>query len=323
MILLVAEHAHGTPRRSASELVTFGRDLAAATGRPLAALVVGADAAADAAEAMADLVEDVIVVRDPRLDPPRAETLTRAVAHVAAEVEATIVLVPGSRAASSYGPRVAVRLGGAYVEGATALKAEGDDLIVTRPTYLARFDTTVAARAPVTVVGVSPGAVSAAAAAGARGTVRTLVVPFEAGDERLHVDVVEARGLRRVSLEEADVVVCGGRGLGSGPDFDRHVGALAERLDAAVGVTRAVVDAGWRTFEDLVGQTGKAVAPKLCLVLGVSGAAHFVSGVSRARVLVAVNTDADAPIFRAADYGIVGDVRQVVPALLDALAEGS
>ena len=322
MILVVVEHRDGVPRRSAAELVTVGRDLAAASGLPLAALVVGAEPSA-VAEAMAEIVDTVVVVSDPRLEPPRAETLTRAVAHVASDIGATVVLIATSRAASSYGPRVALRLGGAYVEGATAVVVEGEGLVVTHPTHLARFDTTVVSRASVTIVGVAAGAATGAVPTGARGTARLVEVPFERDDVRLAVDVAEARGPRRIALEEADVVVCGGRGLGSADDFERHVGALAERLAAAVGVTRAVVDAGWRTFDDLVGQTGKAVAPTLCVALGVSGAAHFVSGVNRARVMVAINTDADAPIFRAADYGIVGDVRVVVPALLDALAEAS
>ena len=112
----------------------------------------------------------------------------------------------------------------------------------------------------------------------------------------------------------------GGSGTESATAFDSHVVALADRLGAAVGVTRAVVDAGWRPFEDLIGQTGKTVAPKLFLALAVSGAGHFLVGIKRSRVVVAINKDANAPIFRASDYGIVGDVDEVAPALVRALS---
>lgn len=318
MILVVAEHREGILRRNAAELVSLARDVARASGHPVAGLVMGADPG-PAVEAMADLVETVLVVRDARLEPPRAETLTRTVSHVATEVGATIVLLPDSRAATSYGPRVALRLGGAHVEGVTAVSWEDGGVVVRRTVHLARFETTAASRAPVTVVGVAAGAATAAERLDATGTVREIAVPFEDGDMRIDVEAREAHSSGEISLEEAEIVVCGGRGLGSGDEFDRYVEPLAERLGAAVGVTRPVVDAGWREFDDLVGQTGRAVAPKLCLTLGVSGAAHFVSGVNRARILVAVNSDAEAPIFRAADYGIVGDLREVVPALLEVL----
>jgi electron transfer flavoprotein alpha subunit len=323
MILLVTDHAHGVAKRSTFELVTVGRDLAQAAGTSLAALVVGVDPTAIADE-LAHHVDHVIVVRDPRLEPLRAETLTRAVTHVAQSIGATTVLLPGSRAALSYGPRVALRLGGGFVDGATGVRVEGERLVVTRPTHLARFEASVVVGSSVTVISLSPGAALASAPTSGRGRVEEIDVPFETQDTRLRVDAgTKVRGPRRIALEEAEIVVCGGRGLGSAEDFESHVQALADQLEAAVGVTRAVVDAGWRTLDDLVGQTGKAVAPKLCFALGVSGAVHFVSGVTRARVLVAVNTDAEAPIFRSADYGIVGDVREVAPALLEALAAPS
>lgn len=318
MILLVAEHHNGSLRRSAAELVSLARELSVGSGRPVAALVMGADPAGAAAEAV-KLVDSVVTVRDPLLEPPRAETFARVVGHVATELEATIVLLPDSRAATSYGPRVAVRLGGAYVEGATAVAVEGDDVVLRHTTHLARFEATVSSRAAVTIVGVAAGATTAAAPAADTGSVREIAVPIEASDTRLEVDVSESARRGTSSLAEAEVIVCGGRGLGSLEAFDRHVESLAERLNAAVGVTRPVVDAGWRSFDQLVGQTGKSVAPSLCVTLGVSGAAHFVSGVNRTKILVAVNNDAEAPIFRTADYGIVGDVREVVPALLEAL----
>ncbi len=319
MILIVVEHAHGAPRKSAFELVGVGRALAAASGRPLAALVLGRDGDAVANE-LTGFVADVHVVRDARLDPPRVETVTRAVAHAASALGASVVLVPASRAGLSYGPRVALRSGGALLEDVTSVAFEGDTVVATRLTYLSRVNATVVASATPVVVSVKLGAAAVAPLADTRGSVHELAVPFEADDERL--EVVERQRLvkGRVALEEADVVVCGGRGFGSSAAFEQHVVALADALAAGVGATRAVVDAGWRPYGEQIGQTGKTVAPKLYLALAVSGAVQHLSGMNRAGVIVAVNKDADAPIFKVSDYGIVGDVLEVVPALQRALA---
>ena len=319
MILIVVEHANGAPRKSAFELLSVGRALAEASGRPLAALVLGPDSDAVADE-LVGFVADVHVVRDARLDPTRAETVTRAVAHAAGTLGASVVLVAASRAGLSYGPRVALRLGGGLLEDVTSVAFEGEALVATRLTYLSRVNAIVTASATPAVVSVSLGAAAVAPPTEARGSVHELDVPFEAGDERL--EVVERQSLTkgRVSLEEAGVVVCGGRGFGSPSAFEQHVVALADTLAAGVGATRAVVDAGWRPYAEQIGQTGKTVAPKLYLALAVSGAVQHLSGMNRSGVIVAVNKDADAPIFKVCDYGIVGDVLEVVPALQQALA---
>ena len=320
MILIVVEHTDDAPRKSAFELVSVGRGLSEQTGTPLAALVVGRDSGAIADE-MAGFVPQVYSVSDARLDPPRADTLTRAVAHAVTALDVSVVLVPGSRAGLAYGPRVAYRVGGAYLESVTSLAFEGDTLVGKRPTHLSRFTTTVAVHGVATVVSVNLASAPAAGPNEGKGSVTVLDVPFEAVDERLAVNPRQSVEKQRVALEEAEVVVCGGRGLGSSEAFERHAVGFADRLGAGVGVTRAVVDAGWRSFDELIGQTGRTIAPKLCVTLGVSGAAHFISGMNRSGVIVAVNTDAEAPIFKASDYGIVGDVAEVVPAIEEALAE--
>ncbi len=319
MILIVAEHAHGAARKSAFELVAAGRTLAAATGAPLAALVIGADASSVATE-LAGFVPDVHVVADPALEPMRSEMTTRAVVHAAEALGARVVLVPGSRSGQSYGPRVAMRLGGAYLEDVTDVSFEGSAVVAQRPTYLARVSAAVRTEAERVVVSVKLGAIAVAPLADTTGEVHRLDVPFSDDDRRLEPGPRQAAAKGRVALEEADVVVCGGRGFGSSEAFERHVVGLADRLGAGVGATRAVVDAGWRPYGEQIGQTGKAVAPSLYLALAVSGAVQHLSGMNRSRVIVAVNKDADAPIFKVADYGIVGDVLEVVPALEEALA---
>ena len=133
---------------------------------------------------------------------------------------------------------------------------------------------------------------------------------------RLKVTSKTAERSARVGLTEADIVVSGGRGVGSAEGFTQYVEALADQLGAAVGATRAIVDAGWRPYSEQVGQTGKTVQPKLYIAIGISGAVQHLSGMNKSKVIVAINRDAEAPIFKIADYGIVGDVPQLVPAIL-------
>jgi electron transfer flavoprotein alpha subunit len=318
MILIVIDHAEGAPRKSAYELVSLGRDLAGDDGS-LTALVAG-DAPGAVAEEIARFVPRVVTVTAPELAPPRAETMTRAVAHAATTLGAEAVLVGASRFGLSYSPRVAMRLGAPLLEDVTALERDGDGFVAKRLSYLARVTETVAASAPTVVVSVKPGAAAAAAAAPRAGEVTALEVPFEPDDVRVGVGSRRAATKGRVALEDADVVVAGGRGFGSAETFDDLVVGLAEALGAGVGSTRAVVDAGWRPYGEQIGQTGKTVAPRLYVALAISGAVQHLSGMNRSKVIVAVNKDADAPIFRVADYGIVGDVLQVVPALQEALA---
>ena len=136
-------------------------------------------------------------------------------------------------------------------------------------------------------------------------------------DARVTVGEKAAAKTGRVALDEAEIIVTGGRGVGSPEGFAALVEPLADTMSAGVGATRAVVDAGWRPYSEQVGQTGKTVAPNMYLALGVSGAVQHLSGMNRSKLIVAINKDPDAPIFKVADYGIVGDVFEVLPALTE------
>jgi electron transfer flavoprotein alpha subunit len=320
MLLIVLDHTAGVPRRAALELVTVGRRLAEALDVPLSGLVLGdADDTGAAATALAAFVPTVYRAADGLLAGGGHEARTRVIADVARAHGARVVLFAAHRSGQAVAPRVALRLAGAYLEDVTDVRVEGGAIVAERLTYLSRAVATVRAAAEPVVVSVKAGAYPVADRAATEGVVEPVAVAFEDGDAVVREQPTARVARDRVALEEADVVVCGGRGLGDANAFETHAVGLADDLGGAVAATRAVVDAGWRPYGEQVGQTGKSVSPKLYVALGVSGAVQHLSGMNRSKVIVAVNKDADAPIFKVADYGIVGDVRAVVPALRDAL----
>ncbi|ABF45022.1 electron transfer flavoprotein subunit alpha/FixB family protein [Deinococcus geothermalis] len=313
MILIVAEHAGGKLAKSTLEMVTAARG----SGRegPVTVLVLG-QGVADVANEAAKYADQVLVADLPQLAQYNAELWAAAVAQIAREGEAHTVLIGGSRSGREYAPRVAVKLEAPYLEDVIALSAHGQALQAQRYTYLARVTETVEAEAPVIVVTVKPGSFAPAAPAPAAGEQYDVELDLPA--PRVEVTGKSVEKSSRVALTEADVIVTGGRGVGSPENFATYVEGLADRLGAGVGATRAVVDAGWRPYAEQVGQTGKTVQPKVYIALGVSGAVQHLSGMGKSRYIVAINKDAEAPIFKVADYGIVGDVNQIVPALIEA-----
>jgi electron transfer flavoprotein alpha subunit len=313
MILVVVEHANGKVSKSTYEMVTVARGL----GREgsVTALVLGSAVASVAAE-VASAVDQVLVADLPALAQYDPEVWAAAVSQIATEGEAKVVLIGGSRSGREYSPRVAIKLNAPLLEDVISLKANGESFVAEHYTYLARVTETIEATGPV-VVSVKPGVF-------AKGAPRSVAaeqfdVDLNLPSRRLQVTGKIAEKSSRISLSEAEIVVSGGRGVGSAEGFTQYVEGLADRLGAAVGATRAIVDAGWRPYSEQVGQTGKTVQPKVYIAVGISGAVQHLSGMNKSKVIVAINRDAEAPIFKIADYGIVGDVGQLVPAIIDEL----
>jgi electron transfer flavoprotein alpha subunit len=242
------------------------------------------------------------------------EVWSSAVAQIAREGEAHTVLIGGSRSGREYSPRVAVKLDAPLVEDAISLTGRNGALVAAHYTFLSRVTETVEAEGPVCVVTVKPGAFAAAQPASAAG--EQYDAELELPQPRLRVTGKTAEKSERISLADADLVVSGGRGVESPEGFKQLVEALADQLGAAVGATRAIVDAGWRPYSEQVGQTGKTVQPKAYIAVGISGAVQHLSGMNKSKFIVAINKDANAPIFKIADYGIVGDVHQIIPAMI-------
>jgi electron transfer flavoprotein alpha subunit len=314
MILLVAEHANGKLSKSTLEMITAARR----TGRegPITLLVLGSGVASVATQG-AVFADQVLVADKPELAQYDPEVWSAAVAQIARQGEAHTVLVGGGRSGREYGPRVAVKLDAPLIEDAITLSDRNGALVAAHYTFLSRVTETVEAQGPITVVTIKPGSFAPAQPAGAAG--EQYDAELELPQPRLRVTGKTAEKSDRISLADADLVVSGGRGVDSPEGFKQLVEALADQLGAAVGATRAIVDAGWRPYSEQVGQTGKTVQPKAYIAVGISGAVQHLSGMNKSKFIVAINKDANAPIFKVVDYGIVGDVHQVIPAMISEL----
>jgi electron transfer flavoprotein alpha subunit len=227
------------------------------------------------------------------------------------------VLISGSRGGREFSPRVAVKLGAALLEDVIQLRHNEEATTAERYTYLSRVTEKIETKSPVVVITVKPGAFPAAAPTGK--SAEQFDLDLELPARRIQVTGRLKEKGTRISLSEADAVVSGGRGVGNSEGFTKLVEGLADQLGAAVGATRALVDAGWRPYSEQVGQTGKTVQPKAYIALGISGAVQHLSGMNKSQYIVAINKDPDAPIFKIADCGVVGDVGQIVPALIEEL----
>jgi electron transfer flavoprotein alpha subunit len=314
MILLVAEHANGKLSKSTLEMITAARR----TGRegPITLLVLGSGVASVATQG-AVFADQVLVADKPELAQYDPEVWSAAVAQIARQGEAHTVLVGGGRSGREYGPRVAVKLDAPLIEDAITLSDRNGALVAAHYTFLSRVTETVEAQGPITVVTIKPGSFAPAQPVGAAG--EQYDAELELPQPRLRVTGKTAEKSDRISLADADLVVSGGRGVDSPEGFKQLVEALADQLGAAVGATRAIVDAGWRPYSEQVGQTGKTVQPKAYIAVGISGAVQHLSGMNKSKFIVAINKDANAPIFKVVDYGIVGDVHQVIPAMISEL----
>jgi electron transfer flavoprotein alpha subunit len=244
---------------------------------------------------------------------------TAVVAAVAA-AQATVVLFPASSLGKDLAARVAARLGVGLASDCTALSAGGGRLVASRPVFAAKAIQKLAFPASPALASLRPKAFAAVTGAGRAGAVEPLAFAYDASAPRAKVRGMAGARSGKVDLTEAEVIVSGGRGV-KGPEHFTLVEQLADALGGSVGASRAVVDAGWRPHGEQVGQTGKTVSPKLYVAIGISGAIQHLAGMTSSRCIVAINKDPDAPIFKVADYGIVGDLFEIVPAFTEAVRQ--
>jgi electron transfer flavoprotein alpha subunit len=311
-ILAFAEQRDGKFKKSAFEVVQAARKAADGLGGTLTAVVIGKGVAAIAPQLGAYGAAKVVAVEDDRLALYSTTAYAKAFCDVAAKEGAGAIFFPASQMGKDLAPRVSARLGAALAADCIALRVEGGDIVATRPVYAGKALVEVKVTTPVKMFSLRPNVFTAAAGSGSAAVekVSPSLADADFGAKVTSVKVSEGRP----DVTEAAIIVSGGRGL-KGPEHFKLVEDLADVLGAAVGASRAVVDAGWRPHDEQVGQTGKTVSPSLYIACGISGAVQHLAGMSGSKYIVAINKDKDAPIFQVADYGIVGDVFEILPAL--------
>ena len=303
--------------KSAQGLLGAAERLAAATEGRVTALLLG-PGAGRLAQDIAPLAATVLVAEGGAWSDPQPEACLDAITRVCREIAPRAVLFSSDTWSQEMAPRLAHRLGGTAVGDAIALEVRDGVICATRQVYGGKAQAVIALRRSPGVAWLRARSF-APATPGAPGEIRDL--GFEPGAVA-HIRVVErlADATGQVRLEDARVIVAGGRGIGGAEPFQQELARLAEVLGGQIAATRAACDAGWVPALLQVGTTGKKVAPELYLAVALSGASQHTAGISDARNIAAINTDPEAPIFKHCSFGLVGDYRQVVPLLRERLA---
>ena len=314
-ILAILEQRDGKVKKVSHEVLTAARKLADAVGGTVDAVLIGpTGTSGDGLGAYG--ADKVFVVADDRFKLYQGAGYAAAVVDRAQAGQYTAIFASATAQGRDLGPRVAARLAVPLLADVVAVDSEGGAVVVTRPAYSGKAIYRLKVNAPNCVISVRPN-VFTPAESKRPGAVSVVPAPSNADDPRQRTIQVKAPERTALDVAEATIVVSGGRGLREPAGFKLIEDLAAAFGNAAVGASRAVVDAGWRPHGEQVGQTGKTVSPTLYFAIGISGAIQHLAGMRTAKVIVAINKDKDAPIFRVADYGIVGDLFEIVPRLTE------
>jgi len=316
-ILVFAEQRDGKLKKTAFETVSIGRSLADETDGNLTAVVVGSGIKNIAKELGKFGASNILVADDERLDKFVPSAYSRVIFSIIKSKNPDVVLFPFSSMGKELVPSVAARLGVSAASDCTKVKISNGEIICHRPVFSGKAVAKVNFSNKPAVISLRPNTFSITEKPVSPNI--TDIKPDLAPDDFLTIikEIVSAES-KRPELTEADIIVSGGRGMGGADKFS-ILEELADLLGAAVGASRSAVDAGWRPQKDQVGQTGKTVSPDLYIACGISGAIQHIAGISSAKYIVAINNDIEAPIFKVANYGIIGDLFEVVPAMIDEL----
>jgi electron transfer flavoprotein alpha subunit len=313
-ILVFIEQRDGEIKKPSLQALSEARRQAAGPGWDVCAVIAGAGIAGDAAGLGAHGAGKVYVADDPSLGLYSAEGYAAVVRAAVDQCQPTAIFFSATAMGRDLAPRAAARLGVGALADVTALKLEGEQFVATRPVYSGKAFATVdtAGKTPQ-IISLRPN-VFAAEESGDTAEVVTLD-GLQPSIRAVVTELIQAGG-DEIDVAEADIIVSGGRGVKAAENF-ALIKELADQLGAAVGASRAVVDAGWIDHKHQVGQTGKVVSPSLYVACGISGAIQHLAGMSSSKVIVAINTDPEAPIFKVADYGVVGDLFKVIPPMVE------
>lgn len=306
-VMVVAEQSDGVFRKVTFEVLSEGKRIADTLGCQLTAVVLGADIAGPAQELQVYGPDKILAVEDSQLADFLTDAYTNALSEVIQQEDPGILFFGASVQGKDLSARVAARLDAPLAGDCVAITCDGDVLTATRPIYGGKLLADVVLEGDRRLFSIRPNTVEIKKPGGSAAVEN---VSAEVGT--VTMNFVEKRmETGKIDLTEANIVVSGGRGMG-GDDYS-VVEALADVLGAAVGASRAAVDEGWRSHSDQVGQTGKVVSPGLYMAFGISGAIQHLAGMSSSKVIVAINNDAEAPIFAKADYAVVADLFEIAP----------
>jgi electron transfer flavoprotein alpha subunit len=310
-VLAIAEQMDGVFKKAAIEAVSEGKRIAKNLGTTLTALVMGSNIE-EMAKSLAEFGADRIVIADdPLLKDFLVDLYTDTAVQVVESEQPAVIITGATSIGKDLCARLSARLDAPLATDCVAIQIQKDQCRITRPMYGGKILADVVLEGFPKIIGIRPNAMGITESP-AEGTMEKFTPEIREGAMKF-VDKTMETG--KVELTEADIIVSGGRGMG-GPDF-KIIEELASALGGAVGASRSAVDEGWRPHSDQVGQTGKTVSPNLYIACGISGAIQHLAGMSSSKVIVAINKDPEAPIFSKADYGIVGDLFEVIPAITD------
>jgi len=310
-VLIFVDQADGQVKKTAYEALAYGAKVAEMTGTTAEALVLG-----KVSDDLAGLgrfgVKKVHHVGNDALNNFDAQLYTKVIAEAVQQTGAKVIVLSHNNSGRAIAPRLSVRLKAAMVPAASALPDTSNGFVVKKVAFSGKAFANVSLNTDIKIISLNMNAYKAVAGEGTAEVVRPDVAA-----EAPKVKVTATNKVTgEIPLTEATRVVSGGRGL-KGPENWKIVEDLAHALDAALACSRPVADANWRPHHEHVGQTGIAIAPNLYIAAGISGAIQHLAGVNRSKVIVVINKDAEAPFFKAADYGVVGDVFEILPNFTD------
>ena len=315
-VLVVAECLQGKATGPTRELLGLARRLAEPAGGTAVAALLGSGSAAAAPDLIAHGADTVFVAEHPTLGEYHADAWVPVLARICRQAACDAILINHNSLGADLAPRLAFRLGTAVATGCVEVNWGAGGLVLTRPCYGGNAREVVSFKTAPAIATVRPGCYDTPDAdAGRSGTVEHVPAEVDAAAIRTRIVARNREAAQGMRLEDAKVIVAGGRGLNGAAGFN-VLAELASELGGAVGASRVPCDLGWCPRSWQIGLTGRTVTPEVYIAVGISGAGHHMAGCGNARTIVAVNTDPEAAIFRDARYGIVGDYQQFIPAFI-------
>ncbi|MGG9972412.1 electron transfer flavoprotein subunit alpha/FixB family protein [Ferruginibacter sp. SUN002] len=312
-ILVFLDQSEGQIKKSSLEAAAYGAKIAEQTGTTADAIILG-NVTDDLTQLGKYGIKKVHSVSNDSVNHLDAQVFTKILAEAATSLGATVVVMSNNFSGKAIAPRLSVRLKAGLVSGAVALPNTSNGFVVKKNVFSGKAFANISVNTPVKIIALNPNSYTVTTIDGA-----AEVAAFAATVDTPKVQVTATnKVVGEIPLSEAEIVVSGGRGL-KGPENWALVTDLAKALGAATACSRPVADSDWRPHHEHVGQTGLAIAPNLYIAIGISGAIQHLAGVNRSKVIVVINKDPEAPFFKAADYGIVGDAFEVVPKITDAI----